>query len=317
VKARLIIGILVLGVIGVVLLAGSTYTLAEYEQALITRFGKIQGDTIKSAGLHFKAPFIDTVQRFDKRWLEWDGDRNQIPTGDKKYIWVDTYARWRIERPVQFYKRLRDEASAQSRLDDIIDGEIRNVVANHDLLELVRSSSREFELGRFGEALDIDPEEFAIKKGRDELRKLVLKKASQVTPEYGIELNDVRFKRVNYVESVQKKVFDRMVSERQRIAERFRSEGKGRAAEIRGRTQKELKQIESEAYEEAQKVRGDGDAKAAKVYAEAYKPNADFYEFMKSMETYRKTVDDKTMMVLSTDSELLGYLEDSQGGEGQ
>jgi membrane protease subunit HflC len=311
-KAVLTLGVGVLALIGAVTLASAAYTVSEYEQALVTRFGKIHGDTVTEAGLHFKVPFIDTVHHFDKRWLEWDGDPNQIPTGDKKYIWVDTYARWRIADPVQFYKRLRDEQSAQSRLDDIIDGEIRNVIANHELIEIVRTSSRTFELGDVADAVDIDPADFAVDKGRSKLREIIVKKASEATPDYGIELADVRIKRINYVDSVQQKVFDRMISERKRIAERFRSEGQGRSAEIRGRIQKELKEIESEAYKQAEEIQGKADAEAAAIYAEAYSADTDLYEFLKTLETYKATVDDRTVLVLSTDSELLGYFETSR-----
>lgn len=290
---------------------GSMFTIREHEQVILTRFGKIQR-TITDPGLHFKAPVIDVLHTIDKRWLEWDGDRNQIPTGDKKYVWVDTYARWRIEDPETFYKRLGTEASAQSRLDDIIDGEIRNVVANHDILEVVRTSSRKFELGRLAEAVDYEPEDFAVDKGRDALRQIVLNNVSEVTPSYGISVGDIRIKRINYVESVQKKVFDRMISERKRIAARYRSEGKGRAAEIRGDIDRELKKIESEAYEKAQAIRGKADAKAASIYANAYTRDPGLYQFMQTLETYKRTIDDRTMLVMSTDSELMKYLEASK-----
>lgn len=301
------------GIVALVLLVlawGSFYTVTEHEQVIITRFGRIHGDVVTQAGLHFKAPFVDDVHRFDKRWLEWDGDPNQVPTGDKKYIWVDTYGRWRISDPIQFYKRLRDEQSAQSRIDDIVDGEIRNVIANHELIEVVRSSSREFELGRLAEASDMEPEDFLVENGRDHLRRLVLQEAASVMPSFGIELGDVRIKRVNYVDSVQTKVFDRMISERQRIAERFRSEGQGRAAEMRGRIDRELKEIESEAYRQAEEIRGRGDAEAAQIYAEAYETDPELYRFVKSLETYRSAIDEDTTLVLSTDSEIWRFLEE-------
>lgn len=295
----------------VVVAFASTYTVQEYEQVVMTRFGKIRDGAIDAPGLHLKAPFIDRIRRFDRRWLAWDGDPNQIPTRDKKYIWVDAYARWRIEDPVLFYKRLRDERGAQSRLDDIIDGEIRNAIANHNLIELVRTSSRPF-------ARDIEPREgedaegFAVELGREALRRVVLGKASAVMPDYGIELADVRIKRINYVESVQRKVFERMISERKRIAEQYRSEGQGRSAEIRGLTEKELRTIRSEAYRRAQEIEGEGDAEAARIYADAYGTDPELYEFLKTLETYGETIDAQTLVVLSTDAQLLRYLEDDQ-----
>jgi len=286
----------------------SVFTVYQTRQAIVVRLGEPKR-VITEPGLHFKAPFIDRTRTFDKRWLEWDGDPNQIPTRDKKYIWVDAYARWRISDPILFYQRLRDETGAQSRLDDIIDGEIRNVIANHDLIELVRTSSRKFDLGEFEELGQVKDEEFSVRYGREVLRAEVLEKASSVMPEYGIELADVRIKRVNYVESVQVKVFDRMISERKRIAERYRSEGQGKGAEIRGQVDRELKTIQSEAYRKATEIRGRGDAEATSIYAEAYNRDPEFYEFMRSLETYETVIDENTTIVLSTDGQLLRWLE--------
>ena len=303
-KRRLVI----LGVIVAlgVLASSASFTVAENEQAIVTRFGEIVRGPLDQPGLHFKQPFVDDVLRFDKRWLEWDGEPNQIPTRDKKYIWVDAFARWRISDPVRFFQRLHDETSAQSRLDDIMDGEIRNTIASHDLIEIVRTSSREFEKG------DEDEERTAsagaVKLGRDELTRLVLKKTSTITPEYGIELADVQVKRINYVESVQLKVFDRMISERKQIAERSRSEGQGKSAEIRGKIERELKVIESEAYRKAQEIRGRGDAEAAAIYATAYNKDPDLYQFLKTLETYKSSIDKNTSIVLSTDAEVFRYL---------
>ncbi|MFW6031560.1 MAG: protease modulator HflC, partial [Myxococcota bacterium] len=272
----IVVSVLALVLLGVAL--GSFYTVSENEQAITTRFGRIRGDAIHQAGLHFKIPFLDEVHRFDKRWLEWDGDPNQIPTGDKRYIWVDTYGRWRITDPILFYKRLRDERSSQSRIDDIVDGQVRDVIANYGLIELVRTSSREFELGRIAEASDMDASDFVPETGRDALRKMVLDEAAGVMPGFGIELGDVRIKRVNYVESVQAKVFDRMVSERKRIAERYRSEGQGKAAEIRGKIERELREMRSDAYRQAEEIQGRGDAEAAAIYAKAYDRNPELYQ---------------------------------------
>lgn len=289
----------------------STFSILENEQVIITRFGKIVRGPIDTPGLHFKSPFIDEVLSFDKRWLEWDGEPNQIPTRDKKYIWVDSYARWRISDPVMFFQRLRDEGHAQSRLDDIIDGEIRNTVASHALIEIVRTSSREFERGSGDEDHVINPDDFRVELGRDELTRIVLHKASAITPEYGIELADVQVKRINYVDSVQVKVFERMISERKQIAERSRSEGQGKSAEIRGKIERELKEIQSEAFRRAEEIRGRGDAEAAAIYAAAYNKDPKLYAFLKTMETYKVAIDEDTSVILSTDNELFKYLQSS------
>lgn len=293
------------------LLFGSTFTIIENQQVIVTRFGKIVRGPIDQPGLHFKQPFIDEVLAFDKRWLEWDGEPNQVPTRDKKYIWVDAYARWRITDPIRFFQRLRDEGPAQSRLDDIIDGEIRNTIASHDLIEIVRSTSREFEKGDENEDRTVNPGEFKVVLGRDELTRIVLHKASTITPEYGIELADVQIKRINYVDSVQVKVFERMISERKQIAERSRSEGQGESAEIRGKIERELKQIESESFRKAEEIRGRGDAEAAGIYATAYNRDPALYEFLKTLETYKTTIDENTSVVLSTDNQLFKYLRGS------
>jgi membrane protease subunit HflC len=248
------------------------------------------------------------VHRFDKRWLEWDGSPNEIPTKDKKYIWMDTYARWRISDPVRFYERLRDEQSAQSRLDDIIDGEVRNVVASHDLIDLVRTGSREFERTEAQEGERADTTAFKATLGREKLANRILVKAQAVMPEYGIELADIQFKRVNYVDSVQQKVFERMISERKRIAQLYRSEGLGKSSEIGGRIEREQRTIQSEAYKQAEEIRGKADAHAAQIYAEAYNRDPELYEFLKSLDTLAAVVDDETDLVLSTDNKLLKHL---------
>ncbi len=287
------------------LMGGAAYTVFETEQVIITRFGRIEGKAKTKPGLYFKLPFVDQAVVYDKRWLEWDGDPNQVPTKDKKYVWVDAYARWRITDPTQFYVRLRDELRAQSRLDDIIDGEIRNVIANHNLIDIVRSSKRKFERADEYASEEIDESSFLFSKGREKLTRLVLDKASKIVPDYGIELADVQFKRVNYIETVQKKVFDRMISERKRIAQRFRSEGQGKAAEINGKIEREQKTIESEAYRKAEEIKGKADAEATAIYAAAYNTNPKLYEFLKTMEAYRSFVDQDTSVVLSTDAQLL------------
>lgn len=290
------------------LLQGSMYTVRENEQVIVTQFGRIVGEAITEPGLHWKTPFTQDVHSFDKRWLEWDGAPNQIPTRDKKYIWIDAFARWRISDPVKFYKRLRDESSAQSRLDDIIDGEVRNVIANHDLIEIVRSSAREFERADEADELQDDDAVFIPKLGREQIAGLVLKKSSLVMPDYGVELADIKVRRVSYVDSVQQKVFERMISERKRIAERYRSEGGGKRAEIEGKVEREQLRVRSEAYKKAEEIRGRADAQAAKIYADAYNNDAEFYEFVKTLEAYRGFVNENTDVVLSTSSPLLRFL---------
>lgn len=292
----------------------ATFTVSEYEQAVLTQFGRIRGKPITRPGLHFKTPFVHVVHRFDKRWLEWDGEPNEVPTRDKKFIWVDSYARWRISDAVLFYKRLRDESSAQSRLDDIIDGELRNVIASHDLIEVVRTSNRKFQQDSDRREASSEDEEPLprVRLGRLRLMQQVFARARKVTKGYGIELADIRLKRVGYVASVQSKVFERMISERKRVAERYRSEGQGKSAEIRGRIEKEQRIIESEAFRKAEEIRGDADAKAAALYAEAYERNPELYRLVKSLDAYDKIIDAETDLVLSTDSELFRYLNAEQ-----
>jgi membrane protease subunit HflC len=308
---RNIIILLVL-IIVIITLTDALYIVSETNQVIITQFGEPIGGAITSPGLHVKIPFIQKVHYFEKRWLEWDGDANQIPTKDKKYIWVDTYARWRISDPLMFFQRVRDERGAQSRLDDIVDGETRNAVANFDLIEIVRSTNREFELTEESSILEIKTVIPKIKTGREEIAKLILEKASKITPEFGVELKDVRFKRVNYVKEVQRKVFDRMIAERKRIAAKYRSEGDGKSAEIRGQKERELKRILSGAYRKVQEIKGKADAEAIRIYAEAYSLNPEFYQFMKTLEIYKNTLKENTWLLLSTESEFLKYLRSSR-----
>ena len=302
-----------LGAAVALLLFASVYTVSETEQVILTQFGRPLGGVLKEPGLHVKVPFIQTVHRFDKRWLEYDGDPNEIPTKDKKYIWVDTYARWRIADPLRFFQAVRDERGGQSRLDDIVDGETRNAVASFDLIEVVRSSNRPFqvteELAGIGSAEAMAP----VAVGRSKIAQIILEKSARITPEFGIELVDVRFKRINYVDTVQQKVFERMISERKRIAERSRSEGQGRAAEIRGQKERDMLSASSAGYKTAQEIKGAADAKATTIYASAYGRDPDLYQFLKSMETLNASLDEKAWLILSTDSELLKYLKSSGG----
>jgi membrane protease subunit HflC len=296
-------------ILGFATLYSALYTVSETEQVVITQFGEPMGQAITQPGLHVKLPFAQEANVFDKRWLEWNGNANQLPTRDKKYIWVETYARWRIANPLLFFQRLRDERGAQSRLDDIIDGDTRNVIANHNLIEVVRTSNRAFE--RAEEVEDVMEAEAMrqVDLGRDKITRLILERASRVVPDYGIELVDLQIQRVNYIESVQAKVFDRMISERKRIADRHRSEGQGKSAEIRGKKERELKVIESEAYRKTQEIMGRGDAEAAAIYAEAYGRDHELFRFLRTMETYHSTIDKDSWLVLSTDADLFRYMQ--------
>jgi membrane protease subunit HflC len=291
------------------LLNSTTYVVNEAEQVIVTQFGEPVGKPVLTPGLHFKVPLVQKANYFDKRFLEWDGDPNQVPTKDKRFIWVDTYARWRISDPLKFFQRLRDERGAQSRLDDIVDGETRSAVARHDLVEVVRSSNRKAATPEIGSEEETVLEQ--IQTGRQAITDEILKRASQRASDLGIELMDFRLKRINYVEEVQKDVFARMIAERNRVAQRYRSEGEGEAARIRGERERDLQKIQSEAYRTAQGIRGKADAEATNIYAEAYSRDADFYAFTKSMETYELTADPKGLLILTTDSDFLKYLKKS------
>jgi membrane protease subunit HflC len=308
------IGLAVLLFLILLVLGSSFFVVNEYDQVILTQFGKPVGNPHNTPGLKVKAPFIQRIHRFDRRFLEWDGDPNQLPTRDKRFIHVDTLARWRITDPLLFYQRLRDERSAQTRLDDILDGETRNAIANHDLVELIRSTNRS------PEESDLAPEDRSlldtIVNGREHIRGQVLKNAQARTADLGIEVLDVQFKRINYVQEVQQKVFERMIAERRRIADRFRSEGEGEAQRIRGERERDLKQIESEAYRQAQSVVGRADSLSTRIYAKAYNRSGDtraFYDFMKTMETYRTTLDAETWLILSTDGDLYRRLVAPEG----
>jgi len=296
-----------------VTLGSAVYELRESEQAILTQFGRPLDRPVIEPGLHFKVPFIQKVHVFDKRFLEWDGEANQLPTRDKRFIWVDTYARWRITDPLLFFQRLRDERGAQTRLDDILDGETRNAIANHDLLEVVRASNRTPLVDESlpeTEASVLEP----IEAGREAIRQEILDAAQARTDDLGIEILDVRLKRINYIESVRAEVYDRMISERKRIATRYRSEGDGEASRILGEMERDLKQIQSQAYRQAQEIRGAADAEATSIYASAYDQSADsrdFYQFLKTLETFEETVDRDTSLLLSTGGEFYRYLQDS------
>lgn len=309
-----IAAVVVLGIIVLIVLLSSLYIVKENEQVIITQFGRPIGDPIATPGLKIKAPLIQKAHRFEKRFLEWDGDPNQLPTKDKRFVWVDMYARWRITDPLLYFQRLRDERGAQTRLDDILDGETRNAIANHNLLEVVRNTNRTPQQSEL-EARDETGLE-QINVGRDMIRLEILGNVKPRTEDLGIEILDVQFKRINYVEEVRRKVYERMVAERMRIADRFRSEGEGEAFRIRGDKERELKRIQSEAYRKAREIRGDADAEATRIYAAAYDRSAEtrtFYEFIKTMEIYQTTLDAETFLILSTDGEFYKFIKESQG----
>jgi membrane protease subunit HflC len=316
--------LITLGIILALLAFGassSVYTLQETEQAIITEFGKPVGNPVSNAGLHFKVPVTQEVNRISQQILAWDGQRSEMPTRDKLYISVDMFARWRITQPLEYFRRLRDERSAQSRLDDILGSETRTSVAKHDLIEVIRTTKgRKPKLdetlgvpasgpGNIGVLQDVS-------KGRTAIEREIRDAAKVKLAELGIELLDVRFKRINYNPSVVEKIYERMISERQQIASRFRSEGEGEAAKIMGERERDLSVIESEAYKKVQEVRGQADAKATSIYAAAYSTTPDarsLYAFIKSMDTYRKVISENDTLVLSSGSDLYRFLNDASG----
>lgn len=294
--------------LAIAVLSSALYTVQETEQVVITQFGKPVGNPITTPGLKLRMPFIQTSHAFEKRFLEWDGDPNEIPTRDKRFIWVDSYARWRITDPLLFFQRLQNESGAQSRLDDILDGETRNTIAKHELIDLVRSTNRPFVVAEDVAELSQPEASERVAFGRDKLTSEVLQNARRRTGDLGIEILDFRIKQINYVDAVRQEVYARMISERKRIAERYRSEGAGEAARIAGEKDRQLRVIESEAYRAGQEIRGKADAEAADIYAAAYNRDPDFYRFLKSMVTLEKSFDAETVLLLSTDNELLRYL---------
>ena len=297
-----------------VLLVGSSsfYTLDETEQAIILQFGQPIGEPTKEAGLHFKIPFIQDVVRFEKRIIEWDGDPNQISTEDKRYIWVNTFARWRIDDPLKFYQTVNNEANAQSRLDDIIDGVTRDIITNNKLIEVVRNTNRTMmAIGEDQEDAVAISSVAPIERGRTEIRKMILERAGATVPQYGIGLIDVQIKHIDYIEEVRKKVYDRMIAERTRIAEKYRSEGEGERAKINGDREKRLKEIDSEAYRKAQEIKGAADAEATRIYADSFGRDPEFYSFIQTLESYRETINKNSTVILKTDSDYLKYLKKS------
>jgi len=303
--------IIILVVVGFIALSASTYIVQEKEQVIITQFGRPIGEAVTKPGLHFKVPFTQVANFFEKRYMEWDGDPEQIPTKGKKYIFVDTYARWQITDPLQFYKRLKNERGAQSRLDDILDGATRNYIAKNNVDEVVRSSNRIITVIDTLQ-MNINDTLAHIKIGRAQIQQDIIDAANEQTVELGIKVLDFRFKRINYEKKVQTQVYERMKSERFKIADKFRSEGQGDASKINGEKEKELLKIQSEAFKTSEEIKGKADAEAAAIYTSAYNKNRqsrELYSFLKSMETLEKTAKTETSIILSTDSELYKYLK--------
>lgn len=295
-----------------ILLGSAAFVVSETEQVVLTQFGKPVGEAIKDAGLHFKVPFIQEANFFPKNLLEWDGEPSQMPTLDKTYIWVDTFARWKITDPLTFFETVNNEMAGQKKLDDIIDPATWNFITSHHLIEAVRNTDRKMDLKEVGvgvdeayKALIVKP----IKMGREKIARGIMEQANPKLEQFGIELVDVRIKRINYVEEVRKAVYTRMIAERKQIAEKFRSEGKGESSKIAGDKEKELKKITSEAYKKAQEIKGAADGEATKIYAEVYNRDPEFYTFVKTLEIYKNSLDKEAWLMLSTKSDFFKYLK--------
>lgn len=313
-KNALKIGLALLALAALAALSGTFYTLEEGQQAVIVQFGRPVGAPVTEAGLHVKLPFVQDVRRFEKRLLIWDGDPNQIPTKGREFIWVDTTARWRIADAKKFLESVATEAGARSRLNDIIDSVVRDQVSGSELVELVRSASWKVPKGEVLEEVPAEVREELkkeVSRGREEITRTILAEARRVIPQYGIELVDVRIKRLDYVESVREKVYARMISERKRIAAQFRSEGEGRSAEILGTMEKELRRIRSTAYRQVQEIHGKADAEATRVYGAAYSRDPEFYAFSRTLEAYKEGQNKNSVVILTTDSDYYRYLKQS------
>ena len=298
--------------ITLIIILNSIFVLEEGQQAVVTQFGKPVGDSIISAGLKFKIPLIQKVIKFDKRILEWDGAANEIPTNDDKYVFIDAFARWKISDPLKFYKAARNERTAQSRLDDVIDGIVRDKISNRQMVEIIRSTDRNMETYDAGDKKQSTAnKEITLKGARLDIIDNILQEVSSKLEELdmGITVIDVQLKRIDYNSQVQSKLFNRMISEQNMIAEKYRAQGQGKKQEILGIQIQKEKEILSGAYRKAQKIRGEADAKAIKIYADSYNQSPDFYEFMRSLNAYEKVLDPSTKIILSTDNEFLKYLK--------
>lgn len=299
----------------IIILVNGAYIVDETQQTIITQFGNPVGKPKTEAGLYFKIPFIQDVHFFEKRLLEWDGDPNEIPTLKKKLIWVDTFARWRIADPLKFYQSVHTEAEGQARLDDIIDSITREQISSHLLIDVVRNSNRKMAMESEELQKEIETSLEPVAIGREEMTRKILALAAKAMPNFGIELVDFRIKRVNYIERTREEVYSRMISERKRIAEKYRSEGEGTRAEIEGRREKELLRIQSEAYRQAQEIMGKADAEATQIYARAYNLDPEFYSFTQTLENYRNTLKQNGKLIISTDSDFFKYLKSIRGNK--
>lgn len=305
--------ILIVAVVVILLGFSSAYIVDETEQVVVTQFGKVVGKTKVTSGLYFKVPFIQHTTYFPKNLLAWDGDPGQIPTLDKTYIWVDTFARWRIVDAIKFFQTVNNTTSAQGRLDDIIDPAVRNLITENKLIETVRKSNRELDTYETGLEDVKERPSYKIKTGREKITHMIMKQSQPKLKKFGIEIVDVKIKRINYVEQVRNSVYGRMIAERKQIAEKFRSEGKGEARKILGEKERDLKKITSQAYRKAQVIKGKADAEATKLYAQAYGVDPEFYSFTQTLELYNSTLDKEISLVLSTDSEIFKYLKGYSG----
>lgn len=294
----------------IILVSGTAFTVDETEQVVITRFGKPVRQTIRMPGLYFKLPFIEKALYFYKNLLEWDGEKGQIPTLDKTFIWVDTFARWKIVDPLLFYKSVSTIRGGMGKLDDIIDPAVRNHITSYSLIESVRNTNREMDTFEVGlEGFEKKKAGYTIEIGRDKITQGIQEEAKPKLLQFGIELVDVRIKRINYVEEVQKTVFSRMIANRKQIAEKFRSEGKGEAKKIEGDLGKEMQKITSQAYKTAQEVKGKADAEATQIYSQAYGKDPEFYSFLMTLDLYKETLNKNSTMILSTNNDLFRYLK--------
>jgi len=307
-KSKLVI--LVVAVVAILFVFTAAYVVDETEQVVVTQFGKVVGKPKSEPGLYFKIPFIQNTNYFPKNLLQWDGDPGQIPTLDKTYIWVDTFARWRIVDPVTFFQTVNNTTSAQGRLDDIIDPAVRNLITENRLIETVRKTNRELDTYEIGLEDIKERPSYRILTGREKITKQIMEQAQPKLAKFGIELVDVKIKRINYVEQVRDSVYGRMIAERKQIAEKFRSEGMGEARKILGEKERDLKRITSEAYKIAEEIKGKADAESTKLYAQAFGVDPDFYSFIKTLEIYSEALDKDTSLVLSTDSEFFKYLKE-------
>ena len=310
-KSKLVM--LVVAVVAILFVFTAAYVVDETEQVVVTQFGKVVGKPKKESGLYFKIPFIQFATYFPKILLEWDGDPGQVPTLDKTYIWVDAFARWRIVNPITFFQTVNNTTSAQGRLDDIIDPAVRNLITENRLIETVRNSNRELDTYEVGLEDIKEKPSYKIETGREKITRQIMEQAQPKLAKFGIELVDVKIKRINYVEQVRDSVYARMIAERKQIAEKFRSEGKGEAQKILGEKERDLKRITSEAYRTAQTIKGKADAESTKLYANAYGIDPDFYSFVKTLELYGDAFDKNSSLVLSTDSEFFKYLKNYSG----